>query len=197
VFGADLRCGEQAEERRAGCCLFHGGAAIGFFALDDADYGDNRHASLAGGFDGVDGGCAGGADVIDDDDARALLAKAFDAAAGAMAFFGLADQKAVQQRRGGIGLRAPSAGRGHVGDDGVGTHGESADGLGIDPVLFQQFKDGVAGKASALGVERGGAAVDVVIACAARGELEEPEPETGSGQMREQLLGMGRAGHRF
>ena len=88
-------------------------------------------------------------------------------------------------------MRAPGAGRGDVGDDGIGAHGESADGFGVDVVLLQQFEHGVAGEAAAFGVERGGAAVDVVVAGAAGGELELAELEAGAGEEREKLLGVG------
>ena len=49
-----------------------------------------------------------------------------------------------------------------------------------------------AGEAAAFGVERGGAAVDVVVAGAAGGELELAEPEAGAGEEGEKLLGVGR-----
>ena len=176
----------------ASCCGgFDGGAAVGFFALDDADDGGNNHAGFARGFDGGDGGGAGGADVVDDDDARALAAEAFDAAAGAVGLFRLAHQEAMEERGAGMLLRAPGAGGGDVGDDGVGAHGESADGLGVDVILFKEFETACAGEASALGVERGGAAVDVVVAGAAGGELELAELEADAGEKREELLGVG------
>ena len=44
---------------------------------------------------------AGGADVVDDDDLRAGLEEAFDAAAGAVGLFRLADEEAVDE--GGLG----------------------------------------------------------------------------------------------
>ena len=65
-------------------------------------------------------------------------------------------------------LRVPGAGRGDVGDDGVGAHGESADGRGLELVVMDEVEDGESGEASALGVEGGGAAVDVVVAGARR-----------------------------
>ncbi len=89
-------------------------------------------------------------------------------------------------------MRAPCAGRRHVGDDGVGAHGEAADGFCIDLVGFEQFEDGVAREAAAFGVERGGAAVDVVVARAAGGELELAEAEARAGEEREKLLGVSR-----
>jgi hypothetical protein len=83
-------------------------------------------------------------------------------------------------------MSAPGAGGGDVGDDGVGAHGEPADGFGVDVVGFEQLEDGVAGEAAAFGVERGGAAVDVVVAgeVAAGGELELAEAEAGAGEER-------------
>jgi len=44
-------------------------------------------------------------------------------------------------------------------------------------------------------VERGSAAVDVVIACAAGGERKLAEAEAGAGKKREQLLGVRWLGH--
>ena len=59
------------------------------------------------------------------------------------------------------------------------------------PFCFQQFKDGVSGEAAAFGVKGRGAAVNVVVAGAARGELELAEAEARAGEEREQLLRMG------
>ena len=80
-------------------CTFDGGTAVGFLALHDADDGDNFHAGLVCGLDGVDGRGAGGADVVHDHDARAFPAESFDATTGAVGLFGFADKKAMQQRR--------------------------------------------------------------------------------------------------
>ena len=61
-------------------------------------------------------------------------------------------------------------------------------------MLIEKLEDGLAGEAAAFGVEGGGAAVDVVVAGAAGGELELAEAEAGAGEEGEQLLGVG--GHR-
>ncbi len=95
---------------------------------------------------------------------RALLEEAFDAAAGAVGLLGFADEEAVDEGRCVDFLRVPGAGGGDVGDDGVGAHGESADGRWLELVVVDEVEDGEAGEASALGVEGGGAAVDVVVA---------------------------------
>ena len=54
----------------------------------------------------------------------------------------------------------------------------------------------MAGEAAAFGMQRGGAAVNVVVAGAAGRELELAELETGAGEKREKLLGVGRCRHR-
>jgi len=195
VFGADLGGGEETEEGSSGCGGFDGGTAVSFFALDNADDCGDGHAGFASSFDGGDGGCAGGADIVDDDDAGAFATEAFDAAAGAVGFFSFADEEAMEQWAGGILLRAPGAGCGDVGDDGIGTHGEPADGVGLDAVLLEKLEDGVAGETAAFGVERGGSAVDVVVAGAAGRELELAELETGAGEEGEELLGVGGVGN--
>src|SRR5271170_6872675 len=176
VFGANVVGGEETEEGRSGIGGsyggFDGGAGFGFFAFDKADGGDDVHAGFFGGFDGGDGRGPGGADVVDDDDGRAFFEEAFDAAAGAVGLFGFADEEAVDERRRGHLLSVPGACRGDVGDEGVGAHGESTDGRGLELVVVDEVEDGEAGEASALGVEGGGAAVDVVVAVSAGGEGE-------------------------
>ena len=98
VLGADFIGSEEAEERSVTRDRFDGGAAVGFFALDDADHGGDDHAGFPRSFDSCDGGGAGGADVVDDDDASALAAEAFDTAAGAVGLFRFADKEAVEKR---------------------------------------------------------------------------------------------------
>ena len=130
MFGADVVGRKQAKKRSTLRSNFDGGAAVRFLALDDADHGGDNHSGFAGCLDGVDGGGAGGADVVHDDHAGAGLVEAFNAAAGAVGLLGLADEETVEQWCGGAGKRAPCAGGGHVGDDGVRAQGESADGFG-------------------------------------------------------------------
>jgi hypothetical protein len=170
MLSADVVGAEEPQEWGARGGGLDGGAAIGFFTLHDADDGGDGHAGFLCRFDRVDGGAAGGADVVDDDDARAFTAEAFDAAAGAVGLLGLAHQEAVQQRRAGMLKRPPRTGRGDIRHDGVSPHGQAADSVGLDVAGFEEFEDGVAGEAAALGVQRGGAAVDVVVAGAAGGE---------------------------
>ena len=113
------------------------------------------------------------------------MVEAFDAAAGAVSLLRLADQEAVDQWGGRIGERPPGTGGGHVGDDGVGAQGESADGFSIDFIGFEEFKDCVPGEPASNGVERSGAAVDVIIANCPGGELELAEAEAEPGEKEE------------
>ncbi len=196
-FCADVVGGEEGQEGSAGSGGFDGGTAVCFLAFDDADYCGDDHAGFAGGFESSDGGTAGGAHVVDDDDARARLKEAFNAAAGSVGFLGFADKEAVDERGGGIGKGAIGAGSCDVGDDGVSTHGEPADGVSMDIVGFEKIKDGVAGEAATLGMEGGGAAVDVVIAGGAGGEGEGAEAEAQACDVGEELLGVCWGGHRI
>ena len=52
-------------------------------------------AELAGGFDGLDGGSAGGADVVHDHHRSAFFLKAFNALSRAVGLFLLAHQEAM------------------------------------------------------------------------------------------------------
>jgi len=91
--------------------------------------------------------------------------------------FGFADQEAVEHLRLRLALLdrldcAPSGGDCDRRDDGIRAHSESADGFGINMVFIQQLKYCLPDEASALGVQSGDATVDIVVACAAGGELE-------------------------
>jgi hypothetical protein len=103
VLGADFVGGEEAQERRAACGGFDGGRPLASSRSTMQTTAATIMPASLRGFDGVDGGGAGGADVVDDDHAGAFAAEAFDAAAGAVGFFGFADEEAVEQRR--VGMR--------------------------------------------------------------------------------------------
>ena len=96
-----------------------------------------------------------------------FFAEAFDALAGAVLLLGFADKEAVDF----------AAGYGDGYDDGVGAHGQSADGFGFPPELANFFKENFARELCPAGIERGGAAIDVVVAGSARGQLEFSEAE--------------------
>ncbi len=191
--GAYLGSGEEREKRRSRCGSFHGGAAIHLLAIHQAEHADNFHARLARGLDRVDGGTPRGADIIHNYNARAGLAEAFDAAACAVGLFGLADEETVDIRCVGMLDMIPCAGRGNVGDQRVCAHRESADGCGAQIVFADQIVEDQPGKASAFSMERGGSAVDVVIAARARGEDKIPQAK---GVLRDQVeKGVPMVGH--
>jgi len=205
VGGADVGCGEDGEERDAGDGGLDGSAAA-LFAVDEAEDSGNVHAGFAGGFDCGNGGTTGGADVIDDDDVGTGFEEPFDLAAGAVGFFGFADQEALDERGGAfvwVGFavqledareleylvvvgEGPGAGAGGVGDEGVGTHGEAADGFGVGDVVANEVVENETGEAAAFGVEGGDAAVDIVVGLFAAGEGEVSELEgVGSEEIKE------------
>ena len=183
VLGADLVCGEEA--RNGAPCRggFDGGAAVGFFALHDADDGGDVHAGFAGGLDGVDGGSAGGADVVDDDDARAFAAETFNAAAGAVGLLRFADEEAIAAAvRSGFDSARQALAVATLETIGSAPMVSPPTASALILFSFEQIEDRLAGEAAAFGVERGGAAVDVVVAGAAGGELELAEIEAGAGE---------------
>ena len=96
VFGTHVPGSENRNERRRGRCLLHAGTALRLFALHQAHHAGNLESELAGGFDRLHGGGAGGADIVNDHHARALLAKALDSLPRAVLLFGFAHKKPMQ-----------------------------------------------------------------------------------------------------
>ena len=184
--GADVVGGEDGVEGRVRSGGFYVGSAA-LFAVYEAEDSDDVHAGFFGGLDGGDGGASGGADVVDDDDVGSELVEAFEAAAGAVGLFGLADEEAVDELVAVVVQVVPGGGAGGVGDERVGSHGESADGLGLGEVLGDEVVEDEAGEAAALGVQGGGAAVDVVVGLLAAGEGEVAETEGVGGDEVQQL----------
>ena len=205
--GANFGCGEDREEGGAvagGLDLF----AASLFAVDEAEDSGDVHTSFACGFDGGDGGAAGGADVVDDDYVGSWFEEAFDLSSGAVGLFGFADEEAVDEGGSGVFVAAlfvvelefvgeledlvvvgegPGAGGGGVGDEGVGAHGESADGFSLRDVFPDEVVEDETGEATAFGVESGGAAVDVVVGLLAAGQGEVAELEGEGGDEVEQV----------
>src|ERR1700723_602395 len=116
---------------------------------------------------GLHRGGAGGTNVIDDHDPRALLAEAFNDLSSPMLLFRLTHQKSMQ-------LAAYHRNRYH---DGVGAHGESADRFRLPPPLPDFVEKHLTGQASALGVKRRGSALDGVVAGAAGRQFELAQTE--------------------
>src|SRR5208337_4396182 len=121
---------------------------------DQAHHSDNLESEFARCFDGLNRRCARSTDIVHDHDARALLAEAFDALSGAVLLFGLTHKEALQ-------LAADYSDGDH---DRVGAQGEPADRLRLPAALPDFFEEHFARQPRALRVERGGAAIDVVIA---------------------------------
>ena len=175
--------------------------AAALLAVDEGEDADDLHAGVAGGLERGDGGAAGGANVVDDDDRGAGLEEAFDTASGAVGLFGFADEEAVQEggwvavifvgvelEELGVVGELPGGSGGDVRDEGVGPHGEAADGDGGGAMLADEVEEDDAGEAAAFGVERGDAAVDVVVGTLAGGEGEVAGSE---GKAGEELRGVG------
>ncbi len=73
-------------------------------------------------------------------------------------------------------------------DDGIGAHGEASNGLRTPAAALDLIEKDAAGQPRAFGVQRGGAAVNVVVAGAAAGELELSEAEGLLRDESEELL---------
>src|ERR1700761_435498 len=188
MLGADVICGEETQEGCAVGRCFDRRPAFCFGALHQADDPDDAHLRGVSSFDGGDGRAAGGADIVDDEHRGILLRKAFDLSTRAVRLLRLADKKTMNESAF-AGVRvALRAGDGDRRDNGVGAQGKATDGVRVEVMLTQQIEDGEAGKASALGVQRGGAAVDVVVAAPAGGELKVAELEGLAREKGEELL---------
>lgn len=157
-----------------------GGFYVGssaLFAVYEAKNSDDIHAGFFGGFDGGDGGASGSADIIDDDDVGSELVEALEAATGSVGLLGLADEEAVDEGVVLVMEMVPGGGAGGVRNDRVGSHGEASDGIGVREVLADEVVEEEPGEAAALGVQSGGAAVDVVVRLLAAGEGEVAQTE--------------------
>src|SRR5208283_5133694 len=104
--------------------------------------------------------------------------KAFDALAGAVLLFGFSNQKPMQG----------SAYDRNRHNDGIRTHGQSADRVGVPALAAHFVKKHLAGELCAASVQRGGAAVNVVVAGPAGGQLEFTEAERLTGKHFQKLL---------
>src|ERR1019366_4234717 len=150
---------EDRDEVGGGGGFFYTGASAGILALDEGHNADHFEAEFAGRFDGLHGGGSGGANIVHDHHPRAFFAEAFDALAGAVLLLRLAHEEAVEG--------SASDSDGHY--DGVGTHGQSADGIGVPSLAAHFIEENLADQLRAASVKRGGAAIDVIVAGAAGG----------------------------
>src|SRR3974390_3307518 len=176
---------EYRDKLRWRRCLFHRRSSFRFFALHQAHDAGNVEAELAGGFDGLNCGGAGGADVVDNDDACAFLAEPFNALSGAVLFFSFTYKKAVNR----------AARHGDGDHDWVGAHGEAADGLRVPTTGANFVEKDLASELRAARIKRGGAAIDVIVAGASGGELELAQLEGLAREQAQQFLAC--VGHEF
>ena len=182
VFCANLGCSKQAEKRGSLRSSFDCRASFGFPALHKAHDSDDFHSSFPCGLDRSNRRASRGAYVIDNQHLGALLAVALYPFSRSMGLLRFAHQKAMDQRSTVVLERVAGAGRGDVGDDRIGAHCQSSDRVGLQAVMVEQVQNSEPGQAAALGVQSGGAAVDVVIALGAGGEGKFPQLKGDSGK---------------
>lgn len=179
------------------------GFAAAFLAVDEDEAEGDFSAFALDGVDGLEGGSAGGDDVVDDDDGVSGLEVSFDLFAGAVAFGFLADGEDLEGFVGVFGGGGHADGEG----DGVGAEGHAADGVDVEVFGVDFRADGVPSEVSdergAEGVHGGDAAVDVEVAlfagcegegAGADGFFEEERFEFGGGFEHGGMIGKERAG---
>ena len=174
VFGTHVVRREDGDEFGGSGGLFYIGTTVGFLAFYETHHSDDLESEFPCGFDGLDGGAAGGANIVDDDDASALFAEALDALSGAVLLFRFANKETLER----------AVGRNRSGDyDRIGAHGKSTDGLREPALGAHFFHENLSGKTRTECIERRSSAVNVVVAAAAGGEFELAQAE---GFFREQ-----------
>src|SRR5437016_11924781 len=155
-------CGKDRDEVRGRGGFLYIRSTMGILALDEAHHANHFESEFTGRFDGLHGRGSGGANIVHDHHLRAFLAEAFDTLASTVLLLGLTHEEAVYG----------SAGDSDGDDDGVGAHGQSADG-GRFPALLADFSEkDFANELCSVGVESSRPAVDVIVAGAAGGQLK-------------------------
>ena len=162
VLAAYIAGGEHGDEGRGSGDSFHVGTPVRFLTLHQAHRADYFEAVFARRFDSLYRRRSGGAYVVHYYYARAFFAEAFDALASAVLLLRFADEESVQR----------SAGHRDGDNDGIGAHGESTDGVGMPTLGAHFLEKNLADELRSARVERGGAAIDVVVAGAAGGKFK-------------------------
>src|SRR6266576_428159 len=175
-----VRC-EYGHERSRGRRLLHTGTPLRLFALDSANYADDLKSKFARRLDCLNRRSPGCADIVHDHHARALLSEALDALSCTVLLLGLAHEEAVE---------FPAHHRNRD-DNRVGAHGQPADGLGPPSTVPDFLEEYFSSQPRPLRIERGGAAVDVVIAHPARRKFELAQLKRLVGECGKQLLPRG------
>src|SRR5215831_6388885 len=145
----------------AGCSL-HVPTTVRLFALHQAHHSHDLKTVLCRSLDGLHGRTASRADIIHDHNARILAAETLNALTGPVLLLSLAHQEPVNR----------AAHNRHRHDDGIGTHGHTADSRRPPISCPNLFEKHFSGHLRTPGIEGCCATVDVVIARAARGQLK-------------------------
>jgi hypothetical protein len=94
-----------------------------------------------------------------------------------MCLFCFADEKSMDETATWCLLPAIRRGSCDVRDDGIGAERQATHSVRLKVMMAKQFEDRQTGETATLGVQRGGAAVDVVVTAGAGGELKVSQPE--------------------
>src|SRR4029077_6506771 len=148
---------EDRNKRSRRRSLFDAGTPTRLSAFYKTHDADDFETELARRFNRLDGRGTRRANVVDDNHLRCLLPKALDALASAVLFFGLADKETTQ-------LAACHRDGDH---DRISTHCQPTDGLRFPTSLADFVKKNLPCQLCTPSIERGGAAVHVVVAGAA------------------------------
>ena len=171
----DILRRENADEWGISCRLFHRRSSVRFLSFYEAGHGDDVESKFLRRFKCLDGRGSRGADVIDDDDLGALFAETFNPLCHAVLLFCFTNQEAMNEsvaER--LAVTLLSAEGCHGDDDRVGAHRKAANRVRVPSATADLVEENTSGQLGAIGMKGGGAAVDVVITCAAAGELEFP-----------------------
>src|SRR5487761_1572283 len=103
----------------------------------------------------------------------------------------------MDERSIGMLQMVPGTGGGDVGHERIRAHGEASDRLRMQFMLPDQIVQREAGKSAAFGMQRGSAAIDVVVAVRAGGESEISQAKgEGRNQVEQRGARIGGVGHR-
>src|SRR5580658_3144212 len=181
MFLAHIIRREDGNERRRRSRILHIRPALGFFALYQAHHSNNFESEFARRFNRLNRRRPRCANVVHNHDPRTLLAEAFNALSRTVLLLGLAHQKSVQ-------FPAHDRNRDH---NRIRPHREPADSTSLPTALPNLLDKNFPGQALALRVERGSAAVDVVVAGPTGRKFELTQPERLVSQRAQQFLTRG------
>src|SRR5215469_5031282 len=182
MFVANVIRLEDRNEWRWRGRLFDVGPASGFLSFDETHNADHHEPKIPRRFDRLNRRSTGGADVVNDHHAHALFSKPLNALTRSMLLFSFTHEKTIQF--------ATRNGNSH--HDRVRTHREPADCLRLPSALVDFIEKDLPGKLRSTGIERGQAAIDVVVAGSAGGKLELPQLERLVGEKAKEFLARGR-----